>query len=59
MLDGEAVAIRCAHGDTILHPVALLQVVVGTRTMEVRPAVSETLPVDGCHDTSSEVSDAH
>ena len=46
MLDGEAVAIRCAHGDTVLYPVALLQVVVGTRTMEVRAAVSETLPVD-------------
>ena len=46
MLDREAVAIRCAHGDTVLHSVALLQVVVGTRTMEVRAAVSETLPVD-------------
>ena len=46
MLDGEAVAIRCAHGDTVLYPVALLQVVVGTRTMEVRAVVSETLPVD-------------
>ena len=46
MLDGEAVAIRCAHEDTVLYLVALLQVVVGTRTMEVRAAVSETLPVD-------------
>ena len=46
MLDGEAVAIRCAHGDTVLYLVALFQVVVGTRTMEVRAAVFETLPVD-------------
>ena len=46
MLDGEAVAIRCAHWDTVLYPVALLQVVVGMRTMEVRAAVSETLSVD-------------
>ena len=46
MLDGEAVTIRCAHGATVLYPVALLQVVVGTRTMEVRTAVSKTLPVD-------------
>ena len=46
MLDREAVAIHCAHGDTVLYLVALLQVVVGTRTMEVRAAVSETLPVD-------------
>ena len=46
LLEGEAVAICCAHGDTVLYPVALLQVVVGTRTMKVRAAVSETLPVD-------------
>jgi len=46
MLDGEAVAIRCAHGDTVLYLVALMQVVVVTRTMEVRAAVSESLPVD-------------
>ena len=46
MLDGEAVAIRCAHGDIVLYSVALLQVVVDMRTMEVRAAVSETLPVD-------------
>ena len=39
MLDGEAVAIHCAHGDTVLYPVALLQVAVGTRSMEVRAAV--------------------
>ena len=46
LLEGEAVAIRCAHGDTVLYPVALLQVAVGTKIMEVRAAVSETLPVD-------------
>ena len=43
MLGREAVAICCVHGDTVLYPVALLQVVVGMRTMEVRAAVSKTL----------------
>lgn len=46
MLDGEAVAIRCAHGYTVLCTVALLQIVGGTRTMEVNAVVSEMLPMD-------------
>ena len=37
ILDGEAVTIRCAHGDTVLYPVAQVQVVVDG---------SETLPMD-------------
>lgn len=46
LLDGEAVAIRCAHGDTVLYPLAQVEVSVGGRTLEVRAAVSETLPMD-------------
>ena len=46
MLDGEAVAIRCAHGDTVLYPLALVQMVVDGRDMEVKAAVSENLPMD-------------
>ena len=42
LLEGEAMVIHCAHGDTVLYPVALLQVVVSMRTMEVRAAVSAT-----------------
>ena len=46
MLEGEAVAIRCAHGDTVLYPLALVQMVVDGRNMEVKAAVSENLPMD-------------
>ena len=46
MLEGEAVAIRCAHGDTVLYPLALVQMVVDGRDMEVKAAVSENLPMD-------------
>lgn len=46
MLEGEAVAIRCAHGDTVLYPLASVQVVVDGRSMEVKAAVSEKLPAD-------------
>ena len=41
---------RCSgkyhYARAVLYPVALLQVVVGTRTMEVRVAIFETLPMD-------------
>ena len=46
MLEGEAVAIRCAHGDTVLYPLALVQMVVDGRNMELKAAVSENLPMD-------------
>ncbi len=46
ILEGEAVTIRCAHGDTVLYPVAKVQVMVDGMDMEVKAAVSETLPVD-------------
>ena len=46
MLEGEAVAIRGAHGDIVLYPLALVQMVVDGRDMEVKAAVSENLPMD-------------
>ena len=46
MLEGEAVAIHCAHGDTVLYPLALVQMVVGGRDMKVKAAVSENLLMD-------------
>ena len=46
LLEGESVAIRCAHGDTVLYPLAQVEVTVGGQTVEVKAAVSKTLPVD-------------
>ena len=43
IVEGEAVAIRCANGDTVLY---LVQMVVDGRDMEVNAAVSENLPMD-------------
>ena len=42
----ETVTIRCAHGDTVLYPVAKVQVMVDGKAIEVKAAVSKTLPVD-------------
>ncbi len=46
LLEGEAVAIRCAHGDTVLYPLAQVEVSVGGWSLEVKAAISETLPMD-------------
>ena len=46
ILEGESVTIRCAHGDTVLYPVAKVQVMVDGKAVEVEAAVSETLPMD-------------
>ena len=45
ILEGEVVAIRCAHGDTVLYPIAQVDVTVGGQCLEVEAAVSETLPM--------------
>jgi predicted aspartyl protease len=42
---GEAVTIRCAHGDTVLYPVANIRLEVAGQSIEVTAAVSSTLPV--------------
>ena len=45
MLPGEAVTIRCAHGDTVLYPLASLQLQVEGLPLQIKAAVSDTLPV--------------
>ncbi len=45
VVEGDAVAIRCAHGDTVLYPMALVAMVVDGIPLQVEAAVSETLPV--------------
>ena len=43
-LQAEVVAIRCAHGDTVLYPLAQVQVKIDGYCLEVEAAVSDTLP---------------
>ena len=45
MLPGEAVTISCAHGDTVLYPLASLQLQVEGLPLQIKAAVSDTLPV--------------
>ena len=45
MLQGEAVTIRCAHGDNALYPLAMVDLVVVGVPLTVEAAVSKTLPV--------------
>ena len=44
MLEGEAVTILFAHGDTILYPLACVHLSIGEK-ISVKAAVSDTLPV--------------
>ena len=45
LLHGEAVAIRCAHGDTVLYPLAEVDLEVDGYTLHVEAAISDTLPM--------------
>ena len=45
MQEGEAVTIRCAHGDTVLYPLAEVKMEIDGRQIQVEAAVSNTLPV--------------
>ena len=45
ILMGDAVTIRCAHGDTVLYPLAALELEVDGISIPVEAAVSESLPV--------------
>ena len=45
LVDGKAVTIRCAHGDTVLYPVANVTMEVEGIPLRVEAAVSDTLPV--------------
>lgn len=41
----EAMAILCAHGDTVIYPLAEISMEVDGRTITVEAAVSDTLPM--------------
>ena len=45
LLEGEAVTVSCAHGNTVLYPLADVNIELGGVKMGVRAAVSERLPV--------------
>ncbi len=45
--EGSAVAIRCAHGDTVLYPLAKISLEVEGQPITVEAAVSNTLPMLG------------
>ena len=45
VLEGESVAIRCAHGDTVLYPLALVHREINGHHLDVEAALSETLPM--------------
>ncbi|XP_064399260.1 uncharacterized protein LOC135345747 [Halichondria panicea] len=45
LLHGEVVAIRCAHGDTVLYPLAEVDLEVEGYLIHVEAAISDTLPM--------------
>ena len=45
IIEGDIATIRCAHGDTVLYPLANIHMEVDGRAFEVEAAVSTTLPV--------------
>ena len=45
LIEGDVVTIRCAHGDTVLYPLAQLELQVDEVPVCVEAAVSELLPV--------------
>ena len=44
-VEGEAVAICCAHGTTVLYPIAQVEIEIRGQIIEVEAAISETLPM--------------
>ena len=44
-VEGEAVAICCAHSNTVLYPLAQVEIEIGGQIIEVKSAISETLPM--------------
>ena len=45
VLEGEVVAIWCAHGDTVLYPLALVHLEINGHHIDVEAALSDTLPM--------------
>ena len=54
LLPGEAVTVLCAHGDTAVYPLARVTIDVEGFKMEVKAAVSESLPVSTLLGTDAE-----
>ena len=46
LIEGKATAIRCAHGDTVLYPMAEVEMEVDGCTIHTLAAVCNTLPMD-------------
>ena len=46
IVEGDAVTIRCAHGDTVLYPLAKIELEVDRQPISIEAAVSGTLSVD-------------
>ena len=46
LIEGEATAVRCAHGDTMLYPMARVEMEVDGCTIKTVAAVCNTLPMD-------------
>ena len=44
LLEGEAVTVRCAHGDTVLYPLSEVELELAGKKMVVRAAISENVP---------------
>ena len=45
IMEGEVVAIRYAHGDTVLYPLALVHLEIKGHQIDVEAALSDTLPI--------------
>ena len=45
IIEGDVATIRCAHGDTVLYPLANIEMKVDDQVIKVEAAVSATLPV--------------
>ena len=44
-LEGEVVAMHCAHGDTVLYPLAKIHLEINGHDIDVEAAVSDSLPI--------------
>ena len=44
--EGESAVVRCAHGDTVMYPMADICVELDGYTIDTVAAVSDTLPMD-------------
>ena len=45
MIPGEATTLRCAHGDTVLYPLAKVELHTDGIPLHIKATISDTLPV--------------